>query len=360
MRVGGYTEWRQVVVDYLIQVGTFLRNKVATNMNTELYKRAVGCLDAKIGIVSNNNELIRDKRYFESDKLESLLTNVHQLPEVSYQNTDADVIVVDDPQLKPYVSVSERTCVCAGDFSRWERDCKDIRYSVFGNLGLFFRYTLASLERFHGIYSFHASSLFIPQSNTVLLIVGGAGAGKTVYLLKGVVEGWKILSTEMTHLRITGDGYEFLKGSLYDNVRVGSLVYDFPEAIEKLGLEIPEVDDVWGHKATIDLRPLEADDVYRNPRVQIINARIESDRTKADVSVMKERDKVVWTLYQNASEKLAPPWLMYERVPVNGCDDDNLARARLETMRKFLDIADMAPVKSILAGVKNCMEGIEV
>jgi hypothetical protein len=329
-------------------------------VNTELYKRAIGCLDARIGIVSNNNALMRDARYFESDRLESLLTNVHRLPEVSYENIDAEVLVLDDPHIQPYVSVGERTCTCAGDFSSWERDCKDIRYSVFGNLGLFFRYSLAALERFHGIYSFHASSLFVPQSNTVLLIVGGAGAGKTVYLLKGVVEGWQILSTEMTHLRLTEDGYEFYKGSLYDNVRVGSLVYDFPEAIEKLGLHIPKVDDVWGHKVTIDLRPLEADDVYRNPRVQIINARIESDRTKANVSDMKAKEKVLWTLYQNASEKLAPPWLMYERVPVGGCDDDELARARLEALRKFLDIADMAPVKSILAGVKNCMEGIEV
>jgi hypothetical protein len=329
-------------------------------MTAEFYKRALRCLDAKIGIVSNNNELIRDKRYFDSDKLESLLTNVHQLPEVPYENTDADFIVFDDPQVKPCISIGERACFCSGDFSNWEGECKDIRYSLFGNLGLFFRYSLAVLERFHGIYSFHASSLYIPSNNTILLIVGGAGAGKTVYLLKGVVEGWKILSTEMTHLRITKDGYEFYKGSLYDNVRVGSLVYDFPEAIDKLGVEIPQVENVWGHKVTIDLKPLEADDVYRNPKVQIINARIESDRKKADVSIMKERDKILWALYQNASEKLAPPWLMYERLPIGGCDDEHLAKARMETLRKFLDIADILPVKSILAGVKNCMEGIEL
>lgn len=329
-------------------------------MSFELYKRAVKCTDAKIGIVSNNNELIRDPRYFESPKVESLLTNVHQLPEIPYENTDADFIVIDDPQIKPSVSIGERTCFCSGNFSSWERECKDIRYSLFGNLGLFFRYSLAVLERFHGIYSFHASSMYIPSNNTLLLVVGGAGAGKTVYLLKGVVEGWKFFSTEMTHLRVTDDGYEFYKGSLYDNVRVGNLVYDFPEAIDKLGVKIPEVDNVWGHKITIDLRPMQAEDVYRNPRVQILIARIESDRKKADVSVVKEKDKILWTLYQNASEKLAPPWLMYERLPVGSCDDERLARARLETMSKFLDMADILPVKSILAGVKNCMEGVEL
>ena len=329
-------------------------------MNAELYKRAVSCLEAKIGIVSNNNVLIRDKRYFESAKVESLLTNVHRLPGVPYENVDAEFIAFDDPQVKPHISIGEETCFCSGDFSTWERDCKDIRYSLLGNLGLFFRYTLAVLERFHGIYSFHASSLYIPNKDTLLLVIGGAGAGKTVYPFKGVVEGWKIFSTEMTHMRLTKDGYEFYKGSLYDNVRVGNLVYDFPEAIDKLGVEIPKVENVWGHKIAVDLRPLEADDVYRNPKVQIIHARIESDRKKADVSVIKEKNKIMWTLYENASEKFSTPWLMYERLPVDGCDDEHLARARLETMRKFLDIADIFPVKSILPGVKNCMEGIEI
>jgi len=325
-----------------------------------LDKRAVQCLDARLGIVSNNSVLIREPRYFESAKVESLLTNVHQVPEVPYEDIDAEFIALDDPEIKPSVHIGKDTCICTGDFSRWERECKDIRYSLFGNLGLFFRYSLAVMERFHGIYSFHASSLYLPDKNTILLIVGGAGAGKTVYLLKGVVEGWKILSTEMTHLRITDDGYELYKGSLFDNVRLGNLVYDFPEAIDKLGLTVPEVEDVWGHKIAIDLSPLAADDVYKNPRLQIINARIESDRKKANVSVMKAKEKVAWTLFQNASEKLAPPWLMYERVPVGSCDDEDLARRRLDAMEQFVERADMGPVVSILAGVETCMDGIEL
>jgi hypothetical protein len=173
------------------------------------------------------------------------------------------------------------------------------------------------------------------------------------------VQDWKIFSTEMTHLRLTKKGYEFYKGSLYDNVRVGNLVYDFPEAIEKLSLKIPKVDNIWGHKITIDLEPLQAADVYKNPRVQIASVKIESNRDKADVNVMKNADKIVWTLFKNASEKLAPPWLMYERIPVAGCDDEGLAGARLAAMRRFMEIGDVLPVKSIFAGVKSCLEGIE-
>lgn len=329
-------------------------------MFSELYKRAVKCLDARIGIVSNNNDLIRDKRYFESTRVESLRTDVHRVAEVPYENIDAEFFVLDDPSLKPCVSISNEICFSSGDFSTWEKDCKDIRYSLFGNLGLFFRYTLSSLERFHRIYSFHASSLYIPRSNSLLLVTGGPGAGKSVYLLKGVAEGWKIFSTEMTHMRITKDGIEFYKGSLLDNVRLGTLIYDFPQAIDKLGLKIPQAENVWEEQIAIDLSSMEAEDIYRNPKVQIVNVRIESNREKAEVSTIKNKDKIVRTLFKYASEKFAPPWLMYERLPVTGCDDEQLAKTRLETMRTFLEKADLLPVKSILAGVKTCMEGIEV
>jgi len=326
-----------------------------------LYKRALKCVDARLGIISNNGELIREQRYFNDTVMESILTNVHRLDDIPFEGErDADFIVVDDPQVEPRVEITEKACFCSGDFSKWEKTCADNRYSLFGNLGQFFRYMMATLERCHNIYSFHASSMYIPSNNTILLIVGGAGAGKTIYLLEAVMLGWKILSTEMTHFRFTDKGYEVIKGALYDNIRVGNLVYDFPEVPKKLGIQIPQVEDVWGQKIALDLTPLQAEDVYLNPRLQIVNAHIESHRPKADVSVMKKKDKVVWTLYQNASEKISPPWLMYEQVPVTGSDDPALAWKRLKTMRRLVDEVDMLPVKSVIAGAKNCLEGIEI
>lgn len=325
------------------------------------YRRALQCVKARLGIISNNGELIRDHQYFTSNKvIQSMLTNIHRLDEIPFdEGRDADFVVVDDPQVKPRVEISEKTCFCAGDFTRWEKTCADNRYSLFGNLGQFFYYTMATLERYHNIYSFHASSMYVPSNNTILLIVGGAGAGKTMYLLHGIMLGWKILSTEMTHFRFTDKGYELMKGALFDNIRVGNLVYDFPEVPKKLGIQVPQVEDVWGQKIALDLASLQAEDVYVNPKLQIINAHIESHRPKADVTVMKKKDKVVWALYQNASEKISLPWLMYEQLPVNGCDDTALAWKRLETMRRIVDEVDMLPVKSIIAGAKNCLEGIE-
>ena len=61
-------------------------------------------------------------------------------------------------------------------------------------------------------------------------------AGKTVFLLEGLTRGWTVFSTEMTHMRVTDSGYEFYKGSLFDNIRLGTLLYDFPAVAARLGL----------------------------------------------------------------------------------------------------------------------------
>ncbi len=54
-------------------------------------------------------------------------------------------------------------------------------------------------------------------------------------------------------------------GSLYDNIRLGNLIYDFPRANERLKVEIPPVADVWGHKIAIDMRHIAARPVLPQP-----------------------------------------------------------------------------------------------
>ena len=200
-----------------------------------MYKRAVKIVHARMGILSNNEKLINEPRYFEGQVMESLLTNIHSIEKIPFSDDlDSYFLVIDEPHVKPQVKVTDKVCTCTGNFTRYERECSDNRYSLFGNLGLFFKYLLATLERYHNIHSFHASSMYSPSRNTLLMVVGGAGAGKTVFLLKGLEEDWRIFSTEMTHFRFTERGYEFYMGSLFDNIRLGNLIYDFPRANEKL------------------------------------------------------------------------------------------------------------------------------
>ena len=325
-----------------------------------MFKRAVKSVEARIGLVSNNEKLITEARYFEGQVMESLLTDIHSIEPIPFSDDlDSCFVVIDDPNIQPQVKITEKVCTATGDFSRYEKECSDNRYSLFGNLGLFFKYLLVTLERYHQIYSFHASSMYSPSRDTLLLVVGGAGAGKTVFLLKGLEDDWKIFSTEMTHFRFTANGYEFYMGSLYDNIRLGNLIYDFPKANEKLQVEIPPgVTDVWGYKIAIDMRHIAAAPHYRNPRVTVVDARIESGRDTPIVKTVTRQEKIVKILFDNATEKLGPTLVFYDVIPVESFDTPELMRRRLEVMQRFVAEVKLNPVKSVLAGAKNCMEGI--
>lgn len=324
-----------------------------------MYRRAVKIVQARMGIVSNNEKLVTEPRYFEGQVMESLLTNIHSIEPIPYaDDLDAYFIAIDDPSVHPQVTVTEKALLATGDFTRYEEECSDNRYSLFGNLGLYFRYLLVTLERYHQIYSFHASSMFSPSRNTLLLVVGGPGAGKTVFLLKGLEDDWRIFSTEMTHFAFTDEGYVFYMGSLYDNIRVGNLIYDFPQAKDKLEVEIPDVADPWGHKIAIDMGTIAAQPRYLNPRVTIVDARIESGRDIPIVKTITRKEKIVKILYDNATEKFGAPFILYDRIPVGHLDRPDLMTRRLDVMYRFVEEVNLNPVKSTLAGAQNCMEGI--
>ena len=324
-----------------------------------MFKRAVKILHARIGILSNNEVLINEPRYFEGQVMESLLTNIHSIEKIPYRDDlDAYLTVIDDANIYPEVRVTDHLITAAGDFSRYEKECSDNRYSLFGNLGLLFKIMLMTLERRYNTWTFHASSMYSPSRNTLLLVVGGAGAGKTVFLLKGLEDDWRIFSTEMTHVEFSPEGPVFYMGSLYDNIRVGNLIYDFPKAKDRLEVKLPDVADVWGHKIAIDMRHIAAQPKYVNPQIQIIDAKIESGRDKPIVKTVTRKEKIVKILFDNATEKFGNTVVLYDKIPVMSLDTPELSRRRLQAMTRLVEVGKLSPVKSVLAGAKNCMEGL--
>jgi hypothetical protein len=324
-----------------------------------MYKRAVKILHARIGILSNNEALVNEPRYFEGQVMESLLTNIHSIEKIPYtDDLDAYLVVIDDPHIYPEVRVTDPIITAAGDFSRYEKECSDNRYSLFGNLGLLFKILLMTLERRYNTWTFHASSMYSPSRNTLLLVVGGAGAGKTVFLLKGLEDDWRIFSTEMTHVDFSPEGPVFYMGSLYDNIRLGNLIYDFPGAKDRLEVKLPDVADVWGHKIAIDMRHIAAQPKYVNPRIQIIDAKIESGRENPIVKTVTRKEKIVKILFDNATEKFGNTVVLYDKIPVMSLDTPELSRRRLQAMTRLVEVGNLSPVKSVLAGAKNCMEGL--
>ena len=103
-----------------------------------MYQRAVKIGQARIAIVSNDEKLITEPRYFEGQILESLLTDIHSIQPIPYSDDlDAYFIAIDDPRVEPQIKITEKVLFATGDFSRYERECSDNRYSLFGNLGIF-------------------------------------------------------------------------------------------------------------------------------------------------------------------------------------------------------------------------------
>jgi hypothetical protein len=327
-----------------------------------LHRRAIRIVHARLGLVSNNRELVTRSEYFADRVPQSLLTDYHRVEDLAWDGAraavDAEIRVLDVPGLEPAVTVGHDQVLAAGDWTAAEAANTDRRYSLFGNLGFLFRYTIHVLERHHDTWSFHASAM-VDDKGDLWLIPGGAGAGKTVFLLEGLVRGWTIFSTEMTHLRVTATGYEFYKGSLFDNVRPGTLLYDFPAVLERLGVALPATGDPWGAKVALDLGHVQTPaDVLVSPTLRIVHPKVESGRERAVVSRLGSREKLVKLLFDNATEKHGGTVLLYDRLPLGSLDTPELMDRRLRAMRELVDRATIRSAASTLCGARNCMEGL--
>jgi len=325
----------------------------------DLHRRAIRIVHARLGLVSNNPEFITRSEYFVDRVPQSLLTDYHRVDAVDWdEGVDAEICLLDTPGLAPEVTLGPDRVLAVGDWTALEASASDRRYTLFGNLGFVFRYTIFALERYHDTWSFHASAM-VDDKGDLWLIPGGAGAGKTVFLLEGLTRGWTIFSTEMTHLRLTDGGYEFYKGSLFDNVRLGTLLYDFPAVIERLGLALPSSTNPWGTKVALDLGHVQAPaDVLLSPPLRIVHPKVESGRDHAVVGRLDRREKLVKLLFDNATEKHGGTTLLYDRLPLPSLDAPELMVRRLAAMHALFDRATIKSARSTLCGARNCMEGL--
>jgi hypothetical protein len=328
----------------------------------DLHRRAIQIVRARLGLVSNDRELITRSEYFADRVPQSLLTDYHRVDDIPWDGqasaVDAELRILDAPGLAPEITCGPARVLAVGDWTAAEAAASDRRYTLFGNLGFLFRYTIYALERYHDTWSFHASAM-VDDKGDLWLIPGGAGAGKTVFLLEGLARGWTIFSTEMTHLRLTDRGYELYKGSLFDNIRLGTLLYDFPAVIERLGLTIPVSKDPWGTKIALDLGHVQTPaDTLVNPSLRIVSPKVESGRDRAVVARLDRREKLAKVLFDNATEKHGGTVLLYDRLPLPSLDTPELMRRRLAAMHGLLDRATIKRAVSTLCGARNCMEGL--
>jgi hypothetical protein len=254
------------------------------------------------------------------------------------------------------IKVEDEKISLKGPIIKSTDEVSDLRFTLFGNEGLLFRYILMFLEKKYDIYSFHACSLYDEKTNNMYIAPGGAGSGKTCLILKGLELGLKIFSTEMTHFSFEND-LTLYKGSLVDNIRVGNLKYSYPCAAKKLDFKLPETKDEWGKKIAVDLKNEQTKfDSITKTKITVILPHIEEGRDKCIVTDVKDARVAQKALFDNLSDKIAENVVLYDNTPLEGFDNPELMGNRFRAAGRFLGHTNR--VVKVIAGSQNCWEGI--
>lgn len=325
-----------------------------------MFQKGIKILETVVGIISNNEEIICDPEYFEGkgQYLHSLSTNFHKLEEVDFSLSQAFFYVLDLNREEPKIFFNpQRDEIFAiGNFRKLEKETPDKRPTLFGNMGLFNRFFLLCLEKFSGIYSLHATSAYNPDSDELFIIVGSSGSGKSAVLLSAINHNLKLFSSEMTHFKVEKRKISFFKGALYHNIRVGSLVKDFPSLIGNLNIKIPKVRDIWNNYFSVCMSSVqEKKDILVNPKVRIIFPRIEFNLKNPIISSI-DKNTLFQLLFYSVSEKITKVSLLYNLVPVGSIDKKELARERLRVIRHFVEKLEILSSKKIIANSNNCLD----
>ncbi len=323
-----------------------------------MYRETIRILKVKWEFVTNNRSLLPSLPL--KVEVPSLLTDFHRVEKITpVKSPDVRLVISDRAGGKPFLRVKPGLVTAGGDLIRLTETTRDQRYTLFGNEGLVFRYTLKLLEDKYGIHSFHACGMYHPRRKKLFLICGSAGSGKTCFILRGLELGLQLFSTEMAHFRIADGIVEFYKGSLVDNVRIANLKYNYPSLLKKLELRLPAAKNEWGKKIALDLSRFQTGpDVLTNPETVLILPHIEQERRGHFFQEEKDRRKISRNLFENASEKIADSVLLYEILPFAGADNPSAASGRVAAINGLLLHPRLKKVFTVISGPENCWRKI--
>jgi hypothetical protein len=325
-------------------------------------RRGFRILGIDYGLASSSGVMLDNQAYFIPGEIFSQLSNWDELESIPYrEGMDSYLYLEDSPRSSPSIRFDSSSLYIRANLKALENEIQDRRWAILGNQGIWFRHALATQER-RGILSFHAASIYDPENNQLAILLGKAGAGKSVYLLSALLAGWKVFSTEMTYLRIEQERLTLYRGSLSDNILIGSLTQDFPEALSMLDLDLPEFSDPWEKKISVGMHTMAVESKQLiNPTLILLFPHIE--RGQANVVIREIQAKsLIRRLFENASEKIGASMLLHEQLPAIGMDTAELTSARLAGVRRLIqaDPWEIRSTRVVSSGLKNCMEGLKL
>jgi len=326
-------------------------------LKSAMHRTGLRILKTTVGIQSNTRLLL--PKFPLKIEVKSLLTDFHDVAEIPFSsNLDGQIVLTNATSAAATFSRSEKKAVVRGPLVGLERRASDLRFSLWGNQGFLYRFILYLLEAKHRIFSLHACGLYDEKRNILYIIAGGAGSGKTVYLLSGLLRGLKLFSTETVHFRSTEKGLVWFKGSLVDNVRLGTLVHDFPQFLPRRVREIGKR-DLWQKKIALNLTSYQfAADTLSSPRLIILFPRIEEGRKDSLVMSLDGSSLAAKTLFDNISQKIAESVVLYDRMAIPGFDDRRLAEARLRSSYRLVRHPSIIKIASVLSSPAECWKNL--
>ncbi len=321
-----------------------------------MFRTAVKILDATIGIRSDKEEVLPPLP--PGIKVESLLTDFRRVEQISFSANLNGHISIEEGKEDPCYVFQHGNAIFTGPFSRLQKKASDPRYTLWGNQGFLYRYALYLLEKKHHIFNLHACALYKEDRDTLFVIIGGAGSGKTVYLLSGLEKGLQLFSTETVHFQIEKNGIIWRMGSVVDNVRFGTLIHDFPRFLPEG--KIPGLRDAWQKKIALDLSRFRTKkETLTNPKaVHILLPRIETGFDQVVWNPIEDRKKAAKSLFDNITQKLSETTVLYDELTVLGLDTIALAKARWKAVLKLIDHPSIAEISAVISDPRRCWGNI--
>lgn len=330
-----------------------LRNKMLENKE---HKTAAKICAATIGIEANSKDILPN--FSGKIEVKSLLTDFYSVEEIPFSDTLDGLISIEVADVPPACTLSQGTFEISGPLLKLAEEASDLRFSLWGNQGLLYRYTLHLLEKKHHIHNFHACALYDNKQDTLYVVIGGAGSGKTIYLLSGLSQGLQLFSTETVHFQITGKDIIWHIGSLVDNIRLGTLLYDFPDFLPDI--PSPSPDTVWKEKIALDLSKFKASrNTIKNPRaVYLLFPRIEREWKGFTLDEIDNNEKASSLLFENITQKLSETFILYDKITVKGFEQQELSIRRLSAVNRLLESPQIKKIATVLANPQNCWSSI--